>query len=121
MPIFFKFCLLETAISVILNFFKIILLCLCTAAESRLSGTRLASLSQGRHDIPQPSKTARHKLTISPNYTKRKPKTHAEISEANVIICRCVSWTILSEFRGVSHLYKSRRRTSYFINERLNQ
>ena len=107
-----------------LSNFKLIynhFLCSSTAGESRVSGLRLASLSRGRHDTARPSQTTRHKSTISPKYTKRKPKTHAEISEANSNIYRCVSLTILSEFRCVSHLHKSRERTSYFINERLNQ
>ena len=118
---FFLNLFLKTAISVILNLFRIILWCSSTAGESRVSGLRLASLSQGRHDTERPSQTKRRKSTISPKYTKRKPKTHAEISKANFNICRCVSWTILNEFRCVSHLDKSRQRTSYFISERLNQ
>ena len=115
-PIFFLISFFRNRISVILNWR------LSIAGESRVTGLRLASLSWGRHDPPRPSQTVRHELTISQNYTKtRKPKTHGEISEANSNICRCVSWTILSEFRCVSHLHKSRQRTNYFINELLNQ
>ena len=113
---FFLILFFRNRISVILNWR------LSTVGESRVTGLLLASLSRGRHDTARPSQTARHELTISPNYTKtRKPKTHAEKSEAGSNICRWVSWTILSEFHCVSHLHKSRQRTNYFINERLNQ
>ena len=110
-------CEITGEISVTLNLFRIIFWCSSTAGESRVSGVRLASLSRGRHDTARarPSQTTRHKSTISPKYTKRKPKTHAEISEANSNIYRCVSLTILSEFRCVSHLHKSRNRTGYLL------
>ena len=51
--------------------------------------------------------------TISPNYTKRQPKTQAAISEAIVptFVAISVSGTILSESLFVSQLHKSRRRT----------
>ena len=98
---------LKIVISIILNLFRVIFSCPSTVGESRVSGVLLASLSRGRHDTARPSQTTRHKSTISPKYTKRKPKTHAEISEAKSNICRCVSWTILSEFRCVSHLLTS--------------
>ena len=94
--IFLKNLFSKTVISVILNLFRIIFWCSSTAGESRVSGLRLASLSRGRHDTEQPSQTTRHKSTISPKYTKKKPKTHAELSEANSNICRCVSLTILT-------------------------
>ena len=106
--IFFKKLFLKIVISIILNLFWVIFWCPSTVGESRVSGVLLASLSRGRHDTPRPSQTVRHELTISQNYTKtRKAKTHGEISEANSNICRCVSWTILSEFRCVSHLLTS--------------
>ena len=100
---FFKFYFFRNSwISVILNWR------LSTAGESRVTGLRLASLSRGRHDTPRPSQTARHELTISPNYTKtRKPKTHGEISGANFNIWSCVLWTILSEFRCVTIYIKA--------------
>ena len=115
---FFLTLFFRNRISLILNWR------LSIAGESRVTGLQLASLSRGRHDTARPLQTARHELTISPNVTQKlgiQKHAHAEISEANSNICRCVSWTIWSEFCCVSHLHKSRQRTNHFIKELLNQ